>query len=70
MEPGLIEQSLGEWQGLPHHELPEKLVHPAHAFWPLAGTEKPPGGESMPRSSRVSVWPWSGWRTSMPGATW
>jgi alpha-ribazole phosphatase len=47
VEAGLIEQSLGEWQGLPHHELPAKLVHPAHAFWPLAGHEKPPGGESM-----------------------
>jgi len=47
VEPDLIEQSLGEWQGLPHHELPAKLVHPAHAFWPLAGHEKPPGGESM-----------------------
>ncbi len=47
VEPGLIEQSLGEWQGLPHHELPPKLLHPAHAFWPLAGHEKPPGGESM-----------------------
>jgi broad specificity phosphatase PhoE len=47
VEPGLIEQSLGEWQGLPHDELPGKLVHPAHAFWPLAGHEKPPGGESM-----------------------
>jgi broad specificity phosphatase PhoE len=22
-------------------------LHPAHAFWPLAGHEKPPGGESM-----------------------
>jgi broad specificity phosphatase PhoE len=47
IEPGLIEQSLGDWQGLPHHELPEKLMHPAHAFWPLAGNEKPPSGESM-----------------------
>ena len=47
VEPGLIEQSLGEWQGLPHHELPPKLAQPAHAFWPLAGAEKPPGGESM-----------------------
>jgi alpha-ribazole phosphatase len=47
VEPDLIEQSLGEWQGLPHHELPAKLMHPAHAFWPLAGAEKPPGGESM-----------------------
>jgi alpha-ribazole phosphatase len=47
VEPDLIEQSLGEWQGLPHAELPEKLISPKHAFWPLAGHEKPPGGESM-----------------------
>ncbi len=47
VEPGLIEQSLGDWQGLPHHELPAKLAYPAHAFWPLAGNEKPPNGESM-----------------------
>ena len=47
VEPALIEQSLGEWQGLLHHELPPKLLLKAHAFWPLAGAEKPPGGESM-----------------------
>jgi alpha-ribazole phosphatase len=47
VEPGLTEQSLGEWQGLPHAELPPRLQQPAHAFWPLAGHEKPPGGESM-----------------------
>ncbi len=47
VEPELIEQSLGEWQGLPHAELPPKLRHPPHAFWPLSGNEKPPGGESM-----------------------
>ncbi|HEY1934720.1 MAG TPA: histidine phosphatase family protein [Acetobacteraceae bacterium] len=47
VEPGLIEQSLGEWQGLPHAELPARLTLPKHAFWPLAGQEKPPGGESM-----------------------
>jgi broad specificity phosphatase PhoE len=47
VEPDLTEQSLGEWQGLPHHELPARLQYPAHAFWPLAGAEKPPGGESM-----------------------
>jgi len=46
-EPGLIEQSLGDWQGLPHAELPARLTLPAHAFWPLAGQEHPPGGESM-----------------------
>ncbi len=47
VEPDLIEQSLGEWQGLPHAELPAKLAFPQHPFWPLAGDEKPPGGESM-----------------------
>ena len=46
-EPDLIEQSLGEWQGLPHAELPPRLALPKHAFWPLAGEEEPPGGESM-----------------------
>jgi alpha-ribazole phosphatase len=47
VEPDLIEQSLGEWQGLPHADLPARLVLPRHAFWPLAGHERPPGGESM-----------------------
>jgi alpha-ribazole phosphatase len=47
VEPGLIEQSLGDWQGLPHAELPPRLALTKHPFWPLAGNEKPPGGESM-----------------------
>lgn len=47
VEPALIEQSLGDWQGLAHAALPPKLAQPAHAFWPLAGTERPPGGESV-----------------------
>jgi broad specificity phosphatase PhoE len=47
VEPALNEQSLGEWQGLPHAELPARLALPPHAFWPLGGTERPPGGESM-----------------------
>ena len=47
VEPELIEQSLGEWQGLPHAELPARLALPKHAFWPLAGHERPPGGETM-----------------------
>ncbi len=46
-EPDLVEQSLGEWQGLAHAELPARLALPAHPFWPHAGTERPPGGESM-----------------------
>jgi alpha-ribazole phosphatase len=47
VEPGLIEQSLGDWQGLPHAELPARLNLPKHAFWPLAGHERPPGGETL-----------------------
>ncbi|HEY2134077.1 MAG TPA: histidine phosphatase family protein [Acetobacteraceae bacterium] len=47
VEPGLLEQNLGEWQGLPHAELPPNLTLPAHAFWPIAGQERPPSGESF-----------------------
>jgi broad specificity phosphatase PhoE len=47
VEAALIEQSLGEWQGLAHAELPARLTLPKHAFWPLAGHERPPGGETL-----------------------
>lgn len=47
VEADLIEQNLGDWQGLPHADLPGKLMAPAHPFWPLSGTEQPPNGESM-----------------------
>jgi broad specificity phosphatase PhoE len=47
VEPDLIEQSLGEWQGLPHAELPARLALPQHAFWPISGHERPPGGETL-----------------------
>ncbi len=47
IEPGLIEQHLGDYQGLRHSALPPLLSAPAHPFWPLAGTERPPGGESV-----------------------
>jgi broad specificity phosphatase PhoE len=47
IEPGLIEQDLGDWQGLAHADLPARLAEPAHAFWPLGATETPPNGESM-----------------------
>jgi len=47
VEPRLIEQTLGEWEGLAHAELPPRLTLPAHAFWPLGGHERPPGGESV-----------------------
>ncbi|QNT77740.1 histidine phosphatase family protein [Entomobacter blattae] len=46
-EPGLIEQSMGEWHGTRHEELPGKLSLPSHLFWSLSATERPPGGESM-----------------------
>ena len=45
--PGLIEQNLGDYQGLPHADLPARLMAPAHPFWPLSADERPPGGESM-----------------------
>ena len=47
IEPDLMEQHLGAWQGLAHAALPPLLEHPPHAFWPLGGQERPPGGESM-----------------------
>ena len=56
VEPGLIEMSFGEWQGLAHHELPARLTLPAHGFWPMGGEERPPGGESMADAiARVGV---------------
>ena len=45
--PGLIELGFGEWQGQPHADVAAQLTIPPHAFWPLAGAERPPGGESM-----------------------
>ena len=47
VEPGIIEQSMGDLHGLPHAAVPARLTMPAHPFWPLAGQERPPGGESM-----------------------
>lgn len=44
---GLIELDFGSWQGLLHHQVPPLLTEPPHGFWPLSGTERPPGGESM-----------------------
>ncbi len=49
VEPGLMEQHLGEWQGLRHAELPARLSSPSHPFWPIGPDEQPPGGESMPQ---------------------
>ena len=47
IEPDLREQELGDWQGLPHDALVERLRHKPHPFWPHAAEEEPPGGESM-----------------------
>jgi len=47
VEPGIMEQSLGEWQGLVHADLPPRLTLPAHVFWSVSASERPPGGESM-----------------------
>lgn len=47
VEPGLLEQELGEWQGLSHREFPTRLERAPHYFWPLSAEERPPGGESM-----------------------
>lgn len=46
-EPDLAEQHLGEWQGIPHEALAERLRHAPHPFWPHGAEEKPPGGESF-----------------------
>jgi broad specificity phosphatase PhoE len=46
-EPDFAEQYLGDWQGIPHEALPALLTRPAHPFWPHAGEEQPPGGESF-----------------------
>lgn len=47
VEPDLIEQDLGDYQGLRHAALPPLLSAPAHPFWPLAADEQPPNGESF-----------------------
>ena len=56
VEPDLIEQSLGEWHGIEHHTLPDRLSLPAHPFWSVSATEQPPQGESMVQvCARVGV---------------
>lgn len=53
VEPGLIEQDMGRWQGVPHSEF---LSHPHPPFWPFSAAEIPPEGESMEQVlARVSV---------------
>ncbi|MGC9268739.1 histidine phosphatase family protein [Acidiphilium sp.] len=45
IEPGLIEQNFGLWQGLPMSELIRRPRQ--HPFWPVGGDEAPPMGESF-----------------------
>ena len=45
--PDMIEQDLGEWQGLPHEVFAERLLQRPHPFWSIASDERPPGGESF-----------------------
>ena len=71
VDPGLIEQRLGDWQGLPHAELPARLALPTHAFWPLGRHEQPPGGETMAEVIvRVGAGDGARWRRAHPGKTW
>jgi broad specificity phosphatase PhoE len=45
--PELIEQRLGQWQGLPHEAFAERLRQKPHPFWSIAADERPPDGESF-----------------------
>ncbi|GAN54701.1 histidine phosphatase family protein [Tanticharoenia sakaeratensis] len=47
IDPRLSEQSMGDWHGLPHGDLPARLTRIAHRFWSIAAAERPPQGESM-----------------------
>ncbi len=44
VEPDLIEQNLGAWQGLEYHALPAHLTLPPHPFWPVAASDCRRGG--------------------------
>ena len=48
---GLIEQNLGELQGLDREEVPARLTKPVHPFWPLDPDEVPPGGGEHGRAA-------------------
>lgn len=47
VEPALIEQALGAWEGLPQHEVAALFARRPDQFWPLPAATRPPGGESM-----------------------
>lgn len=52
IEPDLVEQNLGAWQGLAHAALPPLLTREPHSFWPVAASEVPPDGESFEQMCR------------------
>jgi alpha-ribazole phosphatase len=45
VEPGLIEQDFGHWQGQPMVDFVNRPTK--HPFWPVGGEEQPPSGESF-----------------------
>lgn len=47
IEPALVEQSLGDWQGMTHAELMRARAEMLHRFWLAPAAEAPPGGESF-----------------------
>jgi len=46
IEPGLIEQSFGDWQGRPQADVFAAPGGELHPFWRRPAHERPPGGES------------------------
>jgi alpha-ribazole phosphatase len=47
VEPGLVEQNFGDWQGMTHEELAAQRSGAWHRFWLAPAEEEPPGGESF-----------------------
>jgi broad specificity phosphatase PhoE len=47
VEPDLMEQNFGTWQGLTHAEIHQQRGGEAHRFWVSPATERPEGGESF-----------------------
>ena len=47
IEPGLIEQHFGDWQGVRYDELAARRGDQWHRFWLAPAHEVPPGGESF-----------------------
>ena len=52
IEPDLIEQHFGDWQGVNYSELHARRGDEWHRFWLAPADETPPGGESFALLSR------------------